>query len=64
MDVVPLLLVFSVGLVIGAIVLFVFSVRQGDCHESERLCLMPLEDDTEGRPDDAAPRPNDTPEGR
>lgn len=46
MSIVPLLLFCSLGLVIGSIVLFVWSARQGDCHESERLCLLPLEDDT------------------
>jgi len=46
MSIVPLLLFCSLVLVAGSIVLFVFSARQGDCHESERLCLLPLEDDT------------------
>lgn len=45
MTIVPLLMFCSLALVLGAIVLFVFSAKQGDCHESERLCLMPLEDD-------------------
>lgn len=45
MSVVPVLLLCSLALVAGAIVLFVFSAKQGDCHESERLCLLPLEDD-------------------
>jgi len=31
--------------------MFVFSAKQGDCHDSERICLMPLEDDTEERPE-------------
>lgn len=47
MSIVPLLLFCSLALVIGSIVLFVFSAKQGDCHESDRLCLMPLDDDTE-----------------
>lgn len=46
MSIVPLLLFCSLALVIGSIVLFVWSARQGDCHESDRLCLLPLEDDT------------------
>ncbi len=46
MSIVPLLMFCSLLLVAGSIVLFVFSARQGDCHESERLCLLPLEDDT------------------
>ena len=47
MTIVPLLLLCSLALVAGSIVLFVFSARQGDCHESDRICLLPLEDDTE-----------------
>ena len=50
MSIVPLLLFCSLALVIGSIVLFVFSARQGDCHESDRLCLMPLDDDADVRP--------------
>ena len=38
-----------------AVVLFVISARQGDCSQSERLCLMPLEDD------DPTPRPSAPP---
>lgn len=45
MTILPLLLFCSLVLVVGSILLFVFSARQGDCHESERLCLMPLDDD-------------------
>ena len=47
MSIVPLLLLCSLALVAGSIVLFVFSARQGDCHESDRICLLPLEDDAE-----------------
>lgn len=50
MTIVPLLLFCSLALVLGSIVLFVFSAKQGDCHESERLCLLPLEDDTGAAP--------------
>jgi hypothetical protein len=46
MSIVPVLLLCSLGLVLGSLVLFVWSARQGDCHESDRLCLLPLEDDT------------------
>ena len=45
MTVVPLLLFCSLLLVAGSIVLFVVSARQGDCHEADRMCLLPLEDD-------------------
>jgi len=51
LTVVPLLLLCSLALVVGSIVMFVFSAKQGDCHDSERICLMPLEDDTEERPE-------------
>ena len=45
MNIVPLLLFCSLALVIGSVVLFVFSAKQGDCDESDRLSLMPLDDD-------------------
>jgi hypothetical protein len=45
------LLLCSLVLVGASLVLFVFTARQGDCHEVERLCLMPLEDDAESSPD-------------
>lgn len=47
MSIVPVLLLCSLGLVVGSILLFVFSAKQGDCHESDRLCLMPLDDDAD-----------------
>lgn len=46
MSIVPVLLFCSLLLVLGSIVLFVWSAKQGDCHEADRLCLLPLEDDT------------------
>ncbi len=45
MSIVPFLMFCSLLLVAGSIVLFVVSARQGDCHESDRMCLLPLEDD-------------------
>ena len=45
MTIVPALLFCSLLLVAGSLVLFVFSAKQGDCHEAERLCLLPLDDD-------------------
>ncbi len=51
MDVVLLLLFCSLVLVAGSIVLFVVSARQGDCHEADRLCLLPLEDDARTAPE-------------
>ena len=65
MTIVPLLLLCSLVLVAGAVVLFVFSAKQGDCHESDRLCLLPLEDDTAppaaaARPGEPLPEPHST----
>jgi len=57
-NIVPLLLLCSLALVIASVVLFVWSARQGDCHESDRLSLLPLEDDTEARPEVAAEPPS------
>lgn len=56
MTVVPLLLFCSLLLVAGSLVLFVVSARQGDCHEGDRMCLLPLEDDA-GPPAAPAGRP-------
>lgn len=58
MNIVPLLLLCSLALVVGSIVLFVVSARQGDCSDAERLCLMPLEDDAEVRPEGEQPPPS------
>ncbi|MGB3968718.1 MAG: cbb3-type cytochrome oxidase assembly protein CcoS [Planctomycetota bacterium] len=55
----PLLVFCSLVLVAGAIVLFVWSAKQGDCHEAERLCLLPLADDT-APPAGAATDPSST----
>jgi hypothetical protein len=62
LNIVPLLLLCSLALVIGAVVLFVFSAKQGDCHESDRLCLMPLEDDADVRPSAGGEPPSSSPE--
>jgi len=45
MEVIPILLICSLALVGGAVALFVYSTRQGDCTEADRICLMPLDDD-------------------
>jgi hypothetical protein len=50
MSVVPVLLFCSLVLVACSLVLFVVSARQGDCHESDRMCLLPLEDDCAAAP--------------
>ncbi len=60
MSVVPLLLLCSLALVVGSIVLFVFSAKQGDCHEADRMCLLPLEDDAEAPAAGGAPAPSAT----
>tara|TARA_R110002072_G_scaffold25443_6_gene85135 strand:+ start:81922 stop:82119 length:198 start_codon:yes stop_codon:yes gene_type:complete len=58
MSIVPVLLLCSLVLVIGSVVLFVFSAKQGDCHESDRLCLMPLDDDTVTHVEPQVPSPS------
>jgi hypothetical protein len=62
-SIVPLLLFCSLCLVAGALVLFVFSSRQGDCHEADRLCLLPLDED-ESSPSAAADQPASAPSPR
>ena len=59
MTIVPALLFCSLVLVAGSLVLFVFSAKQGDCHEAERLCLLPLDEDTDAPAD--APQPPTSP---
>ena len=54
MNVVPLLLLCSLALVAAAVAFFVWSAKQGDCQEAERLSLLPLEADTDGRGADGA----------
>jgi hypothetical protein len=44
MDVLILQVFVSLVLVVGAILLFAFSVRQGDLEQSDRLALFPLDD--------------------
>lgn len=60
MSVIPILLLCSLVLVAGSVVLFVLSARQGDCHQSERLCLLPLEDDAPRRADPSPLPPEST----
>ncbi len=49
MDVLGLQIFVSLVLVVGALVLFAWSARQGDHEQGDRLSLLPMEDD------DAAP---------
>lgn len=51
MNVLPLLVLCSLLLVAASVVLFILSARRGDCHQADRLCLLPLEDD------DPVPKP-------
>ncbi|MFO1054733.1 MAG: cytochrome oxidase [Planctomycetota bacterium] len=45
MNVVPLLVLFSLCLAAGSVLLFVWSARLRDAEHSDRLSLLPLEDD-------------------
>ena len=45
MDVIPLLVFVSLVLVCFALLLFFYSVKQGDHEHADRLSLLPLEDD-------------------
>ena len=58
MSIVPLLLFCSLALVAGSLVLFVWSAKQGDCHESDRLCLLPLDDDADAPAADGPDSPS------
>ncbi len=49
MDVIPLLVLCSLVLVAGAVLVFLYSVRNADLEHADRLALLPLE------PDDAPP---------
>jgi hypothetical protein len=58
-NVIPLLVLCSLVLVAAAVVMFVFSARQGDCQRSDRMCLLPLEDDA---PAPGSTQPTQSPE--
>ena len=45
MDVIPILVLVSLTLVALALLLFVYSVKQGDHEHADRLALLPLEED-------------------
>lgn len=45
MEVVPILVLCSLGLAACGVALFVFSARNRDHEHSDRLALLPLEDD-------------------
>lgn len=46
MAVVSLQVFVSVMLVLGSVILYAVSVRQGDSEHADRLSLLPLEDET------------------
>lgn len=46
MDVVILQVFVSLGLVVGSVLLFVFTWRQRDFEHADRLALLPLADDS------------------
>ena len=55
-----MILVFiSLVLVVGALLFFIISVRQGDLEHGDRLTLLPLEQDDSARPTGAATRPEE-----
>ena len=45
MDVIPLLVLCSLGLAAAGVLLFVYCTRQGDHDHADRLSLLPLDDD-------------------
>ena len=47
MNIIPLLVLFSLALATCGVLLFLYSVRQGDHEHATRLSLLPLEDDLE-----------------
>lgn len=53
MEVLILQVFVSLLLVVGSVILFVFTVKQRDYEHADRLALLPLETD-EARPDKAA----------
>ncbi|MCC6670223.1 MAG: cbb3-type cytochrome oxidase assembly protein [Planctomycetes bacterium] len=55
MDVIPLLVLISLGLVAIGVAFFLWSVRLGDHEHADRLALLPLEDDPAGTPPAARP---------
>lgn len=50
MNIIPLLILFSLGLAACGAALFVFSARNRDHEHVDRLSLLPLEDDLEPEP--------------
>lgn len=59
MEVIVILVFISLVLVVGALLFFIISVRQGDLEHGDRLTLLPLEQDDAETPAGAAPRPQE-----
>ncbi len=63
MNVVPLLVLFSLVLAATSVLLFAWSARNRDADHADRLSLLPLEDDTPvspvADPLPAEPNPSD-----
>jgi len=59
MEVIIVLVFISLFLVLGALLFFVVSVRQGDLEHGDRLTLLPLEPDDSAEPARPAPRPKE-----
>ena len=55
MNVIPLLVLLSLCLAGGAVGLYLWSVGLGDAEHSDRLSLLPLEDDLIDQPDREPP---------
>ncbi len=50
----------SLLLVAGAVVLFAYSVKQGDPEHADRLSILPLEDERPTSPSSSAKEPSGT----
>jgi hypothetical protein len=59
MEVIVILVFISLVLVVGALLFFIVSVRQGDLEHGDRLTLLPLEQDDSADPEGPATRPRE-----
>lgn len=50
MDVLILQVFVSLGLVLGSVILFLFTTKQRDFDHADRLALLPIEDSDEKTP--------------
>jgi Cytochrome oxidase maturation protein cbb3-type len=58
-EVIVILVFISLVLVVGALLFFIISVRQGDLEHGDRLTLLPLEQDDSTEPEGIAHRPRE-----